>query len=60
MKTRTVKYHPEKKNFELILNAPDGAGMSEVYALWQDDEDYGQYSYKTTGNELDVLSNNQA
>jgi hypothetical protein len=40
MKTRTVKYHPEKKNFELILNAPDGSGMSEVYALWQDDEDY--------------------
>jgi hypothetical protein len=40
MKTRKVKYHPEKKNFELLLKAPDGSGMSEVYALWQDDEDY--------------------
>lgn len=40
MKTRKVNYHPEKKNYELIFTAPDGSGMSEVYALWQDDEDY--------------------
>jgi hypothetical protein len=44
MNKSRVKYNPEAKNFELILRAPDGSGISEVYALWQD------YDYKIVSN----------
>lgn len=39
-----VKYDPKAKNFRLILRAPDGSGISEVYALWQD------FGYKIVSN----------
>lgn len=49
MSNKTVRFNPEGKNLELILRAPDGSGMSEIYALWQD------FDYRIVSN-LDSIA----